>query len=139
MGALVYNDRMTFNIEDRVLAHLQVVVINKLRRREAFAFTWNDGVKDSVCWMNPSIAVEFVYSGNRQPLLNRGWLELLAESANSNAGLIVMPEPRPTTPLDPDRRPQSPLKPIQPARPKRPTPPGHPLPEPEPETAPVSV
>ena len=39
VGMLVYNGRMTLPIDDRVLAHLQVVVINKLRRRESFTFT----------------------------------------------------------------------------------------------------
>ena len=100
MGMLVYNGRMTLTIDDRVLAHLQVVVINKLRRRESFTFTCEDGSQEAVCWMGPSIPLEFVYSGNRQPLLNREWLELMAMSANSNSGLVVMPEPAPTTRID---------------------------------------
>ena len=50
--------------------------------------------------MGPSIPLEFVYSGNRRPLLNREWLELMAMSANSNSGLVVMPEPAPTTRID---------------------------------------
>ena len=87
MGMLVYNGRMTLTIDDRVLAHLQVVVINKLRRRESFTFTCEDGTQEAVCWMGPSIPLEFVYSGNRRPLLNREWLELMAMSANSNSGL----------------------------------------------------
>ena len=78
MGMLVYNGRMTLHIDDRVLAHLQVVVINKLRRRESFTFTWDDGAQEAVCWIGPSIPLEFTYSGNRRPLLNREWLELMA-------------------------------------------------------------
>ena len=133
MGMLVYNGRMTLTIDDRVLAHLQVVVINKLRRRESFTFTCEDGTQEAVCWMGPSIPLEFVYSGNRRPLLNREWLELMAMSANSNSGLIVMPEPAPTTRIDgPGRTPQPPQprepEPSLPARPTRPA--REPAPEP---------
>ena len=39
---LVYHSTTTLMIDDRVLAHLQVVIINKLRRRESFTFTWRD-------------------------------------------------------------------------------------------------
>ena len=129
MGMLVYNGRMTLPIDDRVLAHLQVVVINKLRRRESFTFTWDDGAQEAVCWIGPSIPLEFVYSGNRRPLLNREWLELMASSANANSGLVVMPEPAPTTRIDEPRRPHQP----QPAEPRRPARPSRPSPEPVPE------
>ena len=133
MGMLVYNGRMTLHIDDRVLAHLQVVVINKLRRRESFTFTWDDGAQEAVCWVGPSIPLEFVYSGNRRPLLNREWLELMAMSANANSGLVVMPEPAPTTRIDgPGRTPQPPQprepEPSLPARPTRPA--REPAPEP---------
>ena len=135
MGMLVYNGRMTLHIDDRVLAHLQVVVINKLRRRESFTFTWDDGAQEAVCWVGPSIPLEFVYSGNRRPLLNREWLELMAMSANANSGLFVMPEPAPTTRIDgPGRTQQPPLprepEPSLPARPSRTRPPREPAPEP---------
>ena len=133
MGMLVYNGRMTLSIDDRVLAHLQVVVINKLRRRESFTFTWDDGAQEAVCWIGPSIPLEFTYSGNRRPLLNREWLELMAMSANANSGLVVMPEPAPTTRIDgPGRAPQPPQprepEPSLPARPTRPA--REPAPEP---------
>ena len=99
-----------------MLAHLQVVVINKLRRRESFTFTWDDGTQEAVCWIGPSIPLEFVYSGNRRPLLNREWLELMAMSANANSGLVVMPEPAPTTRIDGPGRPQQPPSPGSPSR-----------------------
>ena len=135
MGMLVYNGRMTLHIDDRVLAHLQVVVINKLRRRESFTFTWDDGAQEAVCWIGPSIPLEFTYSGNRRPLLNREWLELMAMSANANSGLVVMPEPVPTTRIDGPGRTQRPPQPREPepslpARPSRTRPPREPAPEP---------
>jgi hypothetical protein len=128
VGMLVYNGRMTLSVDDRVLAHLQVVVINKLRRRESFTFTWDDGSQEAVCWIGPSIPLEFVYAGNRRPLLNREWLELMASSANSNSGLVVMPEPTPTTRIDEPSRTHQP----QPAEPRRPARPSRPSPEPAP-------
>ena len=135
MGMLVYNGRMTLHIDDRVLAHLQVVVINKLRRRESFTFTWDDGTQEAVCWIGPSIPLEFTYSGNRRPLLNREWLELMAMSANANSGLVVMPEPAPTTRIDGPGRTQQPHQPREPepslpAQPSRTRPPREPAPEP---------
>ncbi|HEU0183346.1 MAG TPA: ATP-dependent DNA ligase [Agromyces mariniharenae] len=106
MGTLIYNGGISLAVDDRTMAHLQVVIINKLRRRESFTFTWDDGAQQTVCWIAPSIAVEFVYSGNRRPALNRAWLELLALSANANTGLVAVPEPpEPPRPVDrPDER-----------------------------------
>ena len=90
MGMLVYNGRMTLTIDDRVLAHLQVVVINKLRRRESFTFTIDDGAQEAVCWIGPSIPLEFVYSGNRRPLLNREWRpEQLMRRAHTGGPIVA--------------------------------------------------
>ena len=94
MGQLVYAlESRRIEIDDRTLAHLQVVILNKLRRRESFAFSWDDNRGVVSFWLHPSVALQFVYSGNRQPALNRAWLELLADAANSNAGLVVLAEP----------------------------------------------
>ena len=93
MGTLIYNGGISLAVDDRTMAHLQVVIINNLRRRESFTNTWDDRAQQTVCWIGPSIAIEFVYSGNRRPALNRAWLEVLALSANSNGGLMAVPEP----------------------------------------------
>ena len=37
MGFLVYDDTREIAMEDRTLAHLQIVMIDKLRRNEKFA------------------------------------------------------------------------------------------------------
>lgn len=93
MGTLVYNGNGSIPIDDRLLAHLQVVIIDKLRRQESFPFTWQLGGRETTVWFGPSIALEFVYSGGRAPSLNRAWLHQLAEAAASNAGLSAIPEP----------------------------------------------
>lgn len=95
MGTLVYNGKLSIPLDDRTLAHLQVVVIDKLRRRESFAFTASVDGREVVTWLGPSVPLEFLYAGSRRPALNWEWLEQLALAAQSIEGLIVVPEPRP--------------------------------------------
>jgi len=97
MGKFTYQTGARVDFEDRVLAHLQVVISNKLRRGESFLFTWRDdasiGDGRTSVWLNPSVAMSFKYYGSRPPTLNRAWLEALAVAANSPTGLHVVPEP----------------------------------------------
>ena len=93
MGRFVYDRDATVEMDDRTLAHLQVVMINKLRRQESFALTLRDDQRTLSVWVCPQTAVQFVYSGNRLPALNREWIEELAVSANSVGGLRLIPEP----------------------------------------------
>ena len=97
MGALLYGDRQRrFEIDDRTLAHLQLVISAKLRRRESFFFSFrdeNDGAGRVSIWMSPMVPLHFKYYGSRQPVINRRWVEALHGAANSSAGLIVLEEP----------------------------------------------
>ncbi len=93
MGVFVYDRDVEVDIEDRTLAHLQVVIIDKLRRQERFPLVLQDGRQERVIWMSPETPLQFVYHGNRHPVLNRAWLEVLAEAAGSTQGLTVVPEP----------------------------------------------
>ncbi|WP_136709999.1 ATP-dependent DNA ligase [Agromyces sp. H66] len=93
MGVFVYDRDVEVDIEDRTLAHLQVVIIDKLRRQERFPLVLQDGKQERVIWMSPETPLQFVYHGNRHPVLNRAWLEVLAEAAGSTQGLTVVPEP----------------------------------------------
>jgi len=97
MGKFSYQTGTRVDFEDRVLAHLQVVISNKLRRGESFVFTWRDdasiGDGRTSVWLNPSVAMSFKYYGSRAPSLNRAWIEALAVTANSPNGLYVIPEP----------------------------------------------
>jgi hypothetical protein len=97
MGKFTYQSGARVDLDDRVLAHLQVVISNKLRRGESFVFTWRDDVsvgdgRTSV-WLGPSLAMTFKYYGSRPPMLNRAWVEALAITANGPSGLYVVPEP----------------------------------------------
>ena len=93
MGTLVYDGGDAAELDDRTLAHLQVIIVNKLRRQESFPFTWSDERRSMTIWLSPNTPVAFVYQGNRRPQLNRAWLEDLALMANSVGGLMVVPEP----------------------------------------------
>ena len=100
MGSLIYGSTsIEVQFEDRVLAHLQVVLSAKLRRGEAFFFSWFDdpsvGDGRSALWIHPGIPLYFRYSGSRQPSLNKVWLEELAIAAGSNQGLVLVEEPGP--------------------------------------------
>lgn len=97
MGKFIYEGAVKIEFEDRVLAHLQVAIVNKLRRGESFQFTWQEdssigGGRTSV-WLNPQSSLVYKFYGSRLPALNPAWLEALAYTANSPAGLHVVPEP----------------------------------------------
>ncbi|WP_348789333.1 ATP-dependent DNA ligase [Leifsonia sp. NPDC080035] len=95
MGSLTY-DSMVIEFEDRLLLHLQIVIVNKLRRRESFAMSWRDAAEvgdgRSTIWLDPSIPLYFKFSGSRVPAVDRDWVELLADSAGSSTGLVVVDE-----------------------------------------------
>jgi hypothetical protein len=105
MGRFIYEGAVKAEIEDRALAHLQFVIMDKLRRGEAFPFTWHDdpslGQGRTTVWLNTRSDLVFKYYGSRQPELNRAWLEALAVEANSLQGLQLMREPERSEPLAP--------------------------------------
>lgn len=97
MGKLTYDSSVTADFDDRLLAHVQLVIGAKLRRGESFYFSWRDdplagGGRSSV-WIHPGIPLAFKYFGSRTPTLNREWVEALSLTANSAAGLQIVPEP----------------------------------------------
>ncbi len=97
MGRLTYDHTTSIEFDDRVLAHLQIVIGTKLRRSESFYFSWNDdpamGDGRNVIWLHPSMPLRFRYDGSRRPVMNRTWIEALMAAANSTDGLRVLPEP----------------------------------------------
>ncbi|TFD66491.1 ATP-dependent DNA ligase [Cryobacterium ruanii] len=97
MGKLTYDSYLTADFDDRVLAHIQLVIGAKLRRGESFYFSWRDdsltGGGRSTVWIHPGIALAYKYFGSKVPALNRDWVEALLVSANSATGLQVVAEP----------------------------------------------
>lgn len=97
MGTLTYDSTLAADFDDRTLAHLQVVIGAKLRRNEAFFFSWKDdtsiGDGRSVIWLHPSIPISFKFFGSRPPALNRAWVDELLMLANTPGGLQITAEP----------------------------------------------
>jgi len=88
---------LSVDFDDWVLSHLQVVIGAKLRRGESFYFSWKgedsiDGGRTTI-WLHPTVPLVYKYSVAAMPMLNREWLETLSVSANSAAGLQIVPEP----------------------------------------------
>lgn len=99
MGTLIYDGADGFTFDDRVLAHLQAVVATKLRRQEGFLLIWTDRTGGTTAtlrsiWLDPSISLQFVFTHPQLPELNRDWLTILTEKANSNTGLTLEDELR---------------------------------------------
>ena len=98
MGKFIYGTpSIAVDFDDRVLAHLKVVILSKVRRGESFTFSWeytaptNKG--HSSIWIHPTIPLQFDFRGSREPRLNRAWVEELVRLSNTPAGLRVVPEP----------------------------------------------
>jgi hypothetical protein len=104
VGRFIFEHDTKIDFEDRLLLHLQQVIGTKLRRGEAFTFSWrNDpslGEGRTTIWVHPSATIVYKYSGSRHPALNRRWLEALMYTANSPSGLHVVPEPADDLPDD---------------------------------------
>ena len=100
MGTLEYvTPQHIAEIDDRTLAHLQIVICNKLRRDERFTLRLSpqDGISGpvTVLWMAASLPLRFEYLRQTKHIINPAWLQLLADAAASNSGLWVIPEPLP--------------------------------------------
>ncbi|MGI9824459.1 ATP-dependent DNA ligase [Agromyces sp. Marseille-Q5079] len=96
MGTLQY-DGVLVEFDDRLLAHLQIVIVQKIRRGESFLMSWRNSVETgsghSAIWIHPAQNLYFRFSGGRPPSINDAWVEDLFESANSSRGLVVTKEP----------------------------------------------
>ena len=102
MGTLHYGSPgVEVRFDDRTLMHLHIVITAKLRRREGFVFSWSDpadsGSGRSSIWIHPSIPLFYRFTGSKAPLVNRDWVDALMASANSAGGMVLTPEPAPST------------------------------------------
>jgi hypothetical protein len=100
---LIYGESgREIEFDDRVMAHLHVVISAKLRRRESFFFSWKDdpvvGNGRSSIWLATSIPLYFKFSTSEKHPINREWLEQLTVSSNSSQGMFLSNEPGADTP-----------------------------------------
>lgn len=97
MGLLIYGPAASeIEMDDRLLAHLRIVMVSKLRNAESFSLSWSidagQGSGRETLWVHPSIPLRFRFYGGRSPAINRAWLDLMVLSAN-RGDLHIMPEP----------------------------------------------
>ncbi|WP_153684062.1 DUF7882 family protein [Agromyces agglutinans] len=97
VGILTWNFIRTVEIEDRPLAHLRSVVFAKLRRGEAFSYSWETPLEQGSgrhsIWFSPDVPVTFEFFDGRDIPLNPRWIRELTKAANSPGGLVLVPEP----------------------------------------------
>ncbi|WP_210413797.1 ATP-dependent DNA ligase [Protaetiibacter larvae] len=98
MGSLIYGaPAIEVSFDDRTLAHLELLIGAKLRRRESFMLSWRDSTEvgdgRSSAWIDNGIPMFFRYSGSRTPLIDKEWLEELVVQAGSNRGLQLGDDP----------------------------------------------
>lgn len=95
MGKLRYGVGV-YELDDLVLAHIQVVIGLKLRRGENFFLSWRNphtagGGRQSL-WIDNGLHLAFEYTSGAIPAINREWAETLASSAATTFGLQVTDE-----------------------------------------------
>jgi hypothetical protein len=92
MGTMTY-DGAIIEFEDRLLTHLNVVIMQKFRRGQSFPMSWLEpaaaGSGRSSFWLTPTLPIYFKFSGSRVPAIDQEWVDRLMESADSPRGLIV--------------------------------------------------
>lgn len=102
MGTLRY-DGESYELDDRVLIHLQIAISTKLRRGENFFLTWPVPVelgsgRHSI-WVDNGVPLHIYFAGSKVPMLNKDWIEAMIQSASRASGMYVMEESevRPTS------------------------------------------
>lgn len=104
MGKFIFENGLKADFEDRLLFHLQNVIIAKVRRGESFPFTWKDDISTgggrTTVYVHRHSNLAFKYHGSRTPALNAAWLRALTSSANTVGGLYVCAEPVAEAPVE---------------------------------------
>lgn len=95
MGTLMYGGS-TFELDDRLLAHLKIAVTAKLRLGEGFLLNWqvpaDKGSGRMSLWLSPATHIQFRFGGSKSPDLNRRWLDALSRSSHGIRGMVAMTE-----------------------------------------------
>lgn len=95
MGTFEYDRAHSVQVEDRTLAHLGIVIMNKLRRSEPFMLelSMSDGSGHRSYWIHPGVPLQFRFYTTPSAPINRAWIEQLMASASGPNGLTLTPEP----------------------------------------------
>lgn len=90
MGRLIYQERHTLDVEDRLLSHLRLVVMNKFRRGESFMLQAPHADHGTLSiWMHPSAPLVMQFYGGRQPQIDNTLIEEMMQQASGPEGLTL--------------------------------------------------
>ncbi|MCW2166335.1 hypothetical protein B0I12_003507 [Microbacterium hydrothermale] len=90
MGRLIYQERHTLDIEDWLLSHLRVVIMNKLRRNEASMFMAPHPKHGTLSlWLHPATPLVMQFYGSRPPKLDNQLIEQMMQDASGPNGLVM--------------------------------------------------
>jgi hypothetical protein len=94
MGTLFYGSARTpITVDDRLLAHLKVIVTSKLRRNESFLLSWDEppenGSGRGSVFIHPTCDLIYRFDGSRPAELDQDLLETMATQSMSNRGLVI--------------------------------------------------
>ena len=82
---------MHIEVEDRLLAHVQAVIISKVRRNEGFVLNWTEAPAEGSgrrsIWIHPYLELVFEYNGSKRPELDPKQAEEMMGRAGTTAGL----------------------------------------------------
>jgi hypothetical protein len=92
LGTLKY-DGTTTDFDDLVLAHLQIVIVQKIRRQEPFLMTWREsdptGGGRTAIWIHQMAMMTFHFTTSAKTVIDPVWVKKLTDSANSAMGMFV--------------------------------------------------
>ncbi|WP_029067773.1 hypothetical protein [Jonesia quinghaiensis] len=83
----------SYEFDDRTLTHLRIVLTAKMRRNEDFLMSWREGDQEKSVWISHTVPMVFEFDQLSSTDVNRDWIALLVQTANSAGGLIITPEP----------------------------------------------
>jgi hypothetical protein len=94
LGTLHYGaSRTSLHMEDRALAHLQVVITTKLRRNEGFLIQWerprDSGSGRGGFWVHPNCDLAYEYEAALDAALDPEELERMMMAASGTGGVRV--------------------------------------------------
>lgn len=94
MGTLYYgSSRTPIHIEDRLLAHLKIVITSKLRRSESFLLSWDEPVENgsgrASIFIHQTCDLIYRFDGSRPAEMDQQLLETMAAESTSTRGLQI--------------------------------------------------
>ncbi|MDP9026811.1 MAG: ATP-dependent DNA ligase [Actinomycetota bacterium] len=92
LGTLIHGPAsVRIAVADTLLAHLQFVITNKLRRRESFTVVFTESAADGrrSVWLSDSIPLIFEYESSERRLLDRSRIDAMMVEALGANGLQV--------------------------------------------------